>query len=141
GFCQVASMAGAARGLHESPRQERLLPGEGRFMPFSNLRGRALAAVTYRAAPVPDVMRDRRMGPEWLRNIRIHQTRLRHALVAGDTAVYHAHFGYPDLINAGMKIRQQTFGVRPRLRKARVGALILLPFQAEVFRGRDRQDG
>src|SRR6266700_8413823 len=66
-------MTGAARSLKEVNRERRLLPRESRFVSFGDFRGRALPAMTNRAAPIADVVRNWRMRTERLWNRFVHE--------------------------------------------------------------------
>ena len=130
---QVGVMACAAGSLNEARWQNGLFPGQRRFVSFGNFRGWALAAMANRAAPVANVVRNRRMRAERLGDGSVAQARLRDSLVASSAAIHHIHSRKPDLIDARAVVRHQFFCVRTSLRKPQVGALVLLPLAAKIL--------
>src|SRR2546429_1043258 len=96
---QIGLMAGSAGSLDEVRGQDRLLPGERGLVSFGDFRGRPLAAMTNRAAPLAHVVRNRRMRAQKPPDRLIRKARLRDSLMAGGAAVDHGHSGEPGLVN------------------------------------------
>ena len=65
---QVSIMTRAAGRLNKASRQDRLFPGKSRFVRFGDFRGRALAPMANGAAPVANIVGNRRMRAEGLRH-------------------------------------------------------------------------
>src|SRR5262249_57146242 len=59
---QISLMARAARGLNKLCGKNRLFPCQSGFMRFSHFRSCALAAMANRAAPITNVVGNRRGG-------------------------------------------------------------------------------
>src|SRR3974390_1518676 len=119
-------MATAAGGLQKVSGENGLFPGKGCLMGFGNFGCRALATMTDGAAPIAHIVRNRRMSAEWLRDGIIRQTGLRHALMAGGTAVHNFHSRNPGLINVGIVVSEQLLSVRPPLGIAHERPLVAL---------------
>src|SRR5512146_1985618 len=90
---KVSLMANAARSLDVFDGQHRLLPGQSGVMGLSNLCGPTLSAVTNNAAPVFDVMLNKRVGTERLGNGGREKGRFSNPLVASRAAVHHTQLG------------------------------------------------
>src|ERR1700688_4006695 len=108
-------MTGATRCLNEDRRQYGLFPSQGGFVSFRDFRCGTLAAMTDGTAPIADMVRNRRVGAERLRDGFIRKACLRDSLVAGGTAVEHVHCREPDLIDVGSIVGQELFCIRPVL--------------------------
>src|ERR1700693_4810572 len=93
------------------------------------------------AAPIANLMRNRRVCAERFRHCFIRKARLRDSLVASRTSVDNVYSGHPDLIDVWTVIGQQFLCVGTALSKSLVGALVLLPFATKILEGRNREDG
>src|SRR5579859_2378379 len=121
-------MTSATRRLDEDRRQYGLFPGKRGFVSFCDFRCGTLTAMADGAAPIADMVRDRRVGAERLRDGFIRKTCLRDSLVASGTAVDHVHCREPDLIDVRSIVCHELFCIRPGLRKTQVRTLVLFPF-------------
>src|SRR5215470_5214882 len=109
-------------------------------MRFGNFCSSTLSAMTDRAAPLQNFVRDRRMGPEGLRNGSADKRRLRDAQMACRAAIHNIHFRNPHLINVGTMVGEKPLRVWPGLGVLNVGAFVLPPLAAEILDRRDSQN-
>src|SRR5262249_61851276 len=102
-------------------------------MRFGNFCSSTLSAMTDRAAPLPNFVRDRRMGPEGLRNGSADKRRLREAQMECRAAIHNIHFRNPHLINVGKMVGEKTLRGWPGLGCLNLEAFVLLTRVAYIL--------
>jgi len=95
---------------------------------FPDLGGEPLAAVADNTAPLVHSVGNFGVGTKRLWNRDIQKARLGDAFVTGNTTVHNPHLRNPDLVNRGVIIREESFGIRALLSETKIVPLVTPPF-------------
>ena len=120
--------------------KNRLFPCARGIVCFRQLCGRTLSAMADHAAPVFDVVSDRRMAAKRFGDGRwVLQILLGHGHVTRRAAIDYGELRQPDLLNSRSEVMLQDKAIWTRRNKFAVLTLIVPPLIEEIFRRRHRQ--
>src|SRR5215470_16005944 len=126
-------MTTAAGRLNVARGEHRLFPGESGLVRFLGLGCAALATVADDTSPLRNRVWRRRMIAKDARHLGISEGGLGDSLVARRAAIYDSKFGNPDLVHAGLKVRQQLPSFGSGISKSHVLTLEASPSEQDIL--------